>query len=251
MTTTNAILPAGAGEIEVTANGVHMRTVAQVAAFATLMNNAGMLPVGVTPAGAVVACLAGAHLGLDPFQSVQGIAVVNGRPCLWGDAMIAVVKGSGLVEDEKTEFFPDRKNCEGIRYTVKRRGIPTPYVGTFTRRDAEQAGLWGKKGPWSTNPVRMMMQRARAFALRDGFADVLKGISIAEEQRDIIDAETVDAPKSAPELPAKAKKRATAASLLAASPASLAVPETEPREAVEAVEAAEVQAEAASADFLE
>src|SRR3546814_15538068 len=42
----------------------------------------------------------------------------------------------------------------------------------------------GKQGPWSQYPQRMRQMRARAWAMRDGFADVLKGIGIAEEVRD-------------------------------------------------------------------
>src|SRR3546814_4979258 len=50
--------------------------------------------------------------------------------------------------------------------------------------DAKKAGRAGKQGPWSQYPQRMRQMRARAWAMRDGFADVLKGIGIAEEVRD-------------------------------------------------------------------
>src|SRR3546814_17968193 len=50
--------------------------------------------------------------------------------------------------------------------------------------DAKKAGRAGKQGPWSQYPQRMLQMRARAWAMRDGFADVLKGIGIAEEVRD-------------------------------------------------------------------
>src|SRR3546814_15381125 len=50
--------------------------------------------------------------------------------------------------------------------------------------DAKKAGLAGKQGPGSQYPQRMRQMRARAWAMRDGFADVLKGIGIAEEVRD-------------------------------------------------------------------
>src|SRR3546814_15720497 len=50
--------------------------------------------------------------------------------------------------------------------------------------DAKKAGRAGKQGPWSQYPQRMRQMRARAWAMRDGFAEVLKGIGIAEEVRD-------------------------------------------------------------------
>ena len=191
------LVRANVADIELTAGGMKMKTVAEVYGFCELIGRAGMLPKGVTLEGAVVATLAGARLGLDPFQAVQGVAVVNGRPALWGDAMLAVVKGSGLLEDEQVEYLPSRKECAGVRYTAKRKGVRSPYIGTFSRTDAERAGLWGKPGPWAQYPERMLLNRARAFALRDGFADVLRGIACREEVEDTI----VDAPAPAPSVP--------------------------------------------------
>jgi hypothetical protein len=50
--------------------------------------------------------------------------------------------------------------------------------------DAKAAGLLGKQGPWSQYPKRMRQMRARGFALRDVFPDVLKGMPVAEEVMD-------------------------------------------------------------------
>lgn len=216
-TQTNEQLPALAdvGAIELTANGVKMSTVAQVAGFCGLCQRAGMLPKGTSLEGAVVAVLAGARLGLDAFQAIQGISVINGRPALWGDALVAIVKGSGLLEDEKVEYLPTRKDCLGVRYTCKRKGIHTPYEGTFTKADAEKAGLWGKN-VWGAYPARMMLSRARAYALRDAFADVLKGFRVAEEEQDVVDASpTAPAPE-------KPRKKRAAASEILEIPAELA-----------------------------
>jgi hypothetical protein len=68
--------------------------------------------------------------------------------------------------------------------TAKRRGYETPTVARFTVADAKKAGLWGKSGPWSQYPRRMLQLRARGFALRDAFPDVLKGLVTAEEAQD-------------------------------------------------------------------
>ena len=218
------------GAIELSANGVKMKTVAECAEFCRLLQAGGMIPKGMTVEGAVIATLAGARLGLDPFQSVQGIASINGRPAIWGDALVAIVKGSGLVEDEAVEYLPTRSDCKGVRYSVKRKGVPTPYVGTFSKADAEKAGLWGK-GVWQAYPARMLLNRARAFALRDGFADVLKGFRVAEEEQDVVDAE----PKAEP----KAKRASASAILKIAQPAETVEP-VEVAETAEPVEVAEV-----------
>ena len=66
---------------------------------------------------------------------------------------------------------------------------------TFSAEDAKRAGLAGKSGPWTQYPDRMMQLRARAFALRDTFADKLRGINVREEVQDY---QVIDAPDGPP-----------------------------------------------------
>lgn len=133
------------------------------------------------------ACLlAGQHaaeLGLGPMQGLQCIAVINGRPSIWGDAALALVQSSAVCEwvTEKVTGDGDAMvaTCE-----AKRRGYPQPTTVAFSVADAKKAGLWGKAGPWTQYPRRMLQLRARGFALRDAFPDVLKGLVTAEEAQD-------------------------------------------------------------------
>ncbi len=84
------------------------------------------------------------------------------------------------------------------------------FVNTFSVADAKQAGLWKKSGTWTTNPKRMLKMRARAFTLRDGWPDVLKGLHSIEEIQDgsvVTLAETKKGHYSAP-TPEKPKNRA-------------------------------------------
>ncbi|MBQ1761915.1 MAG: hypothetical protein IIZ92_03325 [Aquincola sp.] len=131
------------------------------------------------PANCLIAIQWGAELGLKPLQALQNLAIINGRPALWGDAVIALVRGSGLCEYVVETDEGDTAYCK-----VKRRGEPER-VRTFSMKDAEAAGLKGKTGPWMQYPKRMRQMRARAFALRDVFPDVLRGLSVAEEVMDI------------------------------------------------------------------
>ena len=71
--------------------------------------------------------------------------------------------------------------------SAQRRGYPAPITSTFSVADAKAAGLWGKQGPWSQYPKRMLAMRARGFALRNAFADVLRGLVTAEEAQDYPD----------------------------------------------------------------
>ncbi len=165
--------------------GLQLAKVGEAWAFAELLARSGMLPAKTTVEGATVAMIAGARLGLDPFQSVQGIASINGRPAIWGDAMVAVAKNSGKLEYVKKETVKGATadKC-GIRVTVKRTDEEEPYVEEFLIEDAKRAGLWDKPGPWKQYPRRMLFNRARSFALRDAFADVLKGFRSVEEEQD-------------------------------------------------------------------
>ncbi|HFD16302.1 MAG TPA: hypothetical protein ENJ38_08370 [Rhodospirillales bacterium] len=131
------------------------------------------------PGNVLVAIQWGMELGLPPLQAMQNIAVINGRPALWGDAVLALVRASGLLEAIEEEVTD-----AGARCTVKRRG-EAPVTREFTAEDAKRAGLLGKAGPWQQYPKRMLQMRARAFALRDVFPDVLKGMAVAEEIADI------------------------------------------------------------------
>jgi len=121
----------------------------------------------------------GAELGLKPLQAIQSIAVINGRPAMWGDALMALVRSSPLCEWVIEEDDGQKATCR-----VKRRGEPEQ-ARTFSVDDAKAAGLAGKSGPWSQYPKRMRQMRARAFALRDVFADVLRGMPVAEELQDV------------------------------------------------------------------
>jgi hypothetical protein len=152
--------------------------------IATAVVKAGMAPKGLdTPEKAMVAIMHGMEVGLTPMAALQSIAVVNGRPTIWGDGALGLVQGSGLMESHK-EWFEGSGDTRKAFCTVKRKGDPEIKTGEFSVADAKKASLWGKAGPWSQYSDRMLKMRARGFALRDGFSDVLRGLGIAEEVQD-------------------------------------------------------------------
>jgi hypothetical protein len=135
------------------------------------------------PANIMLAVQMGSELGLSPMQAVQNIAVVNGRPSVWGDALLGLVLNSPKCQDVSETMTGDGET-RAATCTVKRAGS-TDTVRTFSVADAKKAGLWGKQGPWQQYPDRMLQMRARGFALRDSFPDVLRGLITAEEAQDI------------------------------------------------------------------
>lgn len=136
------------------------------------------------PGNVLVAIQWGMELGLQPMQAMQNIAVINGRPSLWGDAVLAMVLASPVCEDvvEYFEGTPGQDDYTAV-CVAKRKGKQDK-IGRFSIAQAKKAKLWTKQGPWQDYPERMLQMRARAFALRDQFPDVLKGMPIAEEVMD-------------------------------------------------------------------
>lgn len=169
-------------------SGVHAivpQTFEQAWRFAQLIASSGMAPKGFEkPEACMVALLHGLELGLTPMAALQSIAVVNGRPSVWGDGAIGLVRGSGLCEWIEESLTDDGENMRAV-CLAKRKGDPKPARGEFSVADAKKAGLWSKQGPWTQYPKRMLQARARAFAIRDGFADVLRGVAIREEMADV------------------------------------------------------------------
>lgn len=148
--------------------------------YAELISNSDFCPKDHKgkPGNVLIAIQYGAELGLSPMQCLQNISIINGRPCVWGDALL------GLVMSKSCFVSIDENVKNGVATCTVRRKNKEPVTTTFSIDDAKRAGLWGKVGPWTNYPNRMLQMRARSFALRDLFPDVLKGLNSREEVED-------------------------------------------------------------------
>lgn len=191
-------------------NGLRLGDLDALWRFSSIVSASGLAPKGIMTKEAIfVAVQMGLEVGLTPMAALQNIAVINGRPAIWGDAQLAIVRGTGQLEvlEEWFESAGKRLPRNPVNYTddtvavcrVKRRGHEASEVG-FSVADAKTAKLWGKEGPWSQYPFRMLKFRARSFALRDQFGDALKGIMSAEEAGDIIEVTATTAPVKSVEI---------------------------------------------------
>ena len=211
-TTTNAVavvppqtkLPVLAGN-----RGLQLNSLDDYWRLATCIAKSGLAPKGIdTPEAIVVAMQLGAEVGLPPLAAVQQISVINGRPSIFGDAQLGVCRDTKELEKFEEWFEVDGKRItrtpsEFVDGTaavclVKRRGYPESQ-DSFSVRDAKRANLWGKTGPWSQYPARMLRFRARSFLLRDQFGDALRGLRTPEENLDAgaIDISARPAPEPA------------------------------------------------------
>lgn len=163
--------------------------------FASLVAKSDFAPKDFKgkPESCLLAIQHGSEVGLSPMQSLQSIAVINGRPTIWGDAALALVQSSPVCEYVREYVEGEGDNLTAV-CEAKRRGYPAPTVSRFSMADAKRAGLAGKTGPWSQYPSRMLALRARGFALRNAFADALRGLITAEEAQDYPAAEPAREP---------------------------------------------------------
>jgi hypothetical protein len=147
---------------------------------------------------------------------------------VFGDTALALVRAS-----EVCAYVHESVTGQGeaMVATCKaaRRGQEGETVTTFSVADAKRAGLWGKQGPWTQYPQRMLQLRARGFCLRDSFADVLRGLITAEEAGDIPQPQS--APFNGTTIDAKASPEPQAGAV-AYPPAAGAPPSADLREQI-------------------
>ncbi len=164
--------------------GLMPRSLDEGIKLATMMSRSAFVPKDFqgSPENILVAMQMGAEVGFAPMQALQSIAVINGRPSIWGDGLLALVMASVHYDGHEETLDESTMTATAV---FRRKGKRAPVVQTFSQADAKAAGLWAKGGPWSTYPKRMLQMRARAFAIRDCFPDVIKGLAVAEEALDL------------------------------------------------------------------
>lgn len=145
-------------------------------------------------AAAVMIIMSGLELGLPPTQALEVIAIINGRRCVYGDGIPALLWSSGFKLSEKIEGTGDDRvaSCTVVRPDGEE------ITRTFSVTQAKKARLWDTReqvpkynggtkpndSPWYKYDERMLQMRARGWASRDGAPDVLRGLRVAEEERD-------------------------------------------------------------------
>ncbi len=208
--------------------GVELGNMDDLFRFASCVINSKVGPKDMNVSGVMIAMQLGAELGLPPMASIQNIAVINGRPSIWGDAMLAICRRSGLFDEDAwyEEIVDGGDGIGDMAVCIARRLGAKLITQTFSMADAKKAGLLDRNTPWKTYPRRMLKFRARSWTLRDCFPDVLLGMRAAEEQMDCVDqaaepAKTLDDLTKEMETPAKPTGTAeAAAACIAMDPAS-------------------------------
>lgn len=198
-------------QLQIVDGRVQVSTLQDAYYLCKLLHHAGMVPKDKQGQGGAEKCLAaylyGMNVGLDIMTSVQSVAVIGNMPSVWGDAMLALVKNSKTLERWIEVDFAPLEDDEGMASIciAKRKDVGVEldikklredqmawpeihelallsgwFSNIYTDEDIATAGL-GSKDTYARHGRRMRKMRARAFTLRDGWPDILKGIHAREE----------------------------------------------------------------------
>lgn len=203
--------------------GLAPRTLAEAWRMAKFFAASNLVPKDFRgrPADCLLAIQFGLEVGLAPFTAIQSVAVINGRPGIWGDGLMALVMSSPLYVDHEEFYLVNGQRIADEDLTAEhltldrtaacctfwRKNKALPVTRKFSVADALKANLLGrggasgKDGPWRTYPTRMLRMRARGFAARDAFPDLLRGIHAAEE---LLELPAEEAPRQVERLSASA-----------------------------------------------
>ena len=135
----------------------------------------GFMPKAVnTPAKAVAVMLAGRELGLPPMQSIRAVNIVDGKPTLSAETMLALAyqRVPGVVVEVVT-------TPTGATVTGNRPGGKSVTVA-FTKENAVAAGLLSKDN-WRKYPEAMYRARAISAWCRVVCPDAILGAYTPDE----------------------------------------------------------------------
>jgi hypothetical protein len=146
--------------------------------YAKLLVSSRLLPRAVaTPEAAFAIIATGRELGLTALQSLRSIHVIEGRPTLSADLILALVKARGDV----CSYFRLVESTDRIAtYETQRRGEPAPTRLSWTWEDAQRAGVVGKDN-WKRYPAAMLRARAITALARAVYPDLAMGLYDPDE----------------------------------------------------------------------
>lgn len=160
---------------------------------AEVLVKSGFLPVAInTPEKAIAIMQKGKELGIPPMEAMSSINVIQGKPSVSPQLMLALARRTGELEDLKMEA-----NAQGATVTVTRKG-QSPYTTSFGVKEATDLGLMGKDN-YKKQAGTMFQWRAMAANLRITFPDAISGLYLVEEM--IPGEETVTPSRGAVQMP--------------------------------------------------
>ena len=144
---------------------------------AAVIARSGLAPKAVnTPEKVLVIALKGRELSVPPMQALSHIHVIEGKPAMSAELMVALVLRAGH-KVRVIESSAERCVVEGVRADDPHHASRE----TFSMADARAAGVAGKQ-VWKQYPKAMLRARATSALCRYMFPDTLMGASYVPEE---------------------------------------------------------------------
>lgn len=145
-----------------------------------LLADSGVLPKEMNAIQAAVVIQTGREIGLQPLQAVRNISMIKGRLCLSTQLQLALARKDGIkIAEVKEETVDFKTNSGSCTIVLERNGEKVS--GTFSMKDAGQAGLLRADSGWQKYPAQMLYWRAVGIALRRIAPDLILGFYSTEE----------------------------------------------------------------------
>ena len=158
----------------------------QLHSYAKMIAETDFVPSSMRgkPGAVLAAWQKGAEVGLSPMASLEGIAIINGRPSIHSSAYWSLIISNPLCESFD-EDPPDVALKQGFgRCTIKRRGNPTPVTRQFSIEDAKRADLINKDN-YKKYLGTMLMHRARHACGEAAIPEACQGLIPSDIAQDL------------------------------------------------------------------
>ena len=131
------------------------------------------------------------RMGMSPFQVMQNLNVIHGRPSWSSQFIIGLIQGCGRFEGFSYDETPDGCQC-----VARLKSTGELVDGPRITLDMAKKEGWTKNSKWSTMPQTMLRYRAASAFGRFHIPDLILGIQSVEEN-EVIEAEVSVEPEPA------------------------------------------------------
>ena len=131
------------------------------------------------------------RMGMSPFQVMQNLDVIHGRPSWRSQFIIGLIQGCGRFEGFSYDETPDGCQC-----VARLKSTGELVDGPRITLDMAKKEGWTKNSKWSTMPQTMLRYRAASAFGRFHIPDLILGIQSVEEN-EVIEAEVSVEPEPA------------------------------------------------------
>jgi hypothetical protein len=150
---------------------------------ATMMIKSGFLPPAIkTPEQVIAIAMTGRELGVGMMESIRGVNVIQGKPTVSPQLMLALARRTGELENIALHA-PGKPgtptDATGAECHIKRRG-QSDHVTVFGPAEAKAMGL-SDKDNYKKQAATMYQWRALSANLRFTFSDAVSGLYTPEE----------------------------------------------------------------------